>query len=330
MKKLVILPILALLLTGCANKSSSEPITTDTSATDSQITTSEDTDSNTTPSSDIPSISIGSQGDVSNWGDVLLYLEFALGDYARLVPSYTSRDYHVFFQQSQGVTAVQIDCKNIRSATPVESYSQVLTSNGFDVGEETPTMAYKLVSVVDALFLTYLQTGTTFSIVAYYVPVRDTNWPTQIIEELVGKDIPVCEADAYVYQYGENSRGYITVSIDCYSESGLGAMDRWLNRLARAGYAYSNQSGYYTAISSDGEIVLSFDDYYGDGTCIEISMYSLWPSYDMKITYGFELPLYSGEYSDWTSQYMTIGSTDYVVIYFDGVTSDSIANYGKQ
>lgn len=329
MKKLVILPLLALLLTGC-NTKPSEPISSDTSSTDTQITTSEDTNTDTTPSSDIPSISIGSQGNVSNWGDVLPYLEFALGDYARLVPSYTSRNYDVFFQQSEGITAVQINCNNIRSTTAVESYSSVLANNGFEVSEETPTMAYKLVSVVDALFLTYLQSDTTFSIVAYYVPVRDTNWPTQIVEELVGKDIPVCEADAYLYQYGENGRGYITVSIDCYSDNGLGVMDRYLKKLSRAGYEYTNQSGYYTAISPNGEIVISFDDYYGDGTCIEVAMYSLWPSYDYKITFGFELPKYGGDYTNWTSQYMTIGNTDYVAVYYDGVTADSVTTYGSQ
>ncbi|MCQ2517110.1 MAG: hypothetical protein MJ094_09690 [Saccharofermentans sp.] len=330
MKKLVILPILALLLTGCANKPSSEPITTDTSATDSEITTSEDTDSNTTPSSDIPNITISSQADTTGWDELMPYLSFALGDYAKYVPSYSSHDYHVSFQKQDDIVAVQVDCKNIRSTTAEDSYTTTLAMNEFQITDETPSRAYKLVSITDCLFITYLQEDTTFYLVAYYQVVRDVNWPTQLISTLVSKDVPVCEADAYAYQYGENARGYISVQIDCYSENGLNRMDNWLNRLSRAGYEYTNQSGWYTATSSDGEIIIQFDDYYGDGTCIEMSMYSLWPAYDMKVTFGFELPRYSGEYSNWYSRYMTLTSGEYFGIYYDGVTSASLTNYGNQ
>jgi len=107
-------------------------------------------------------------------------------------------------------------------------------------------------------------------------------------------------------------------------------LNNWLKKLSKAGYEYSNQSGYYTAYSSNGEIVMSFDDYYGDGTCIELSMYSLWPAYDIKCTFGFDLPRYSGDYTKWESLYTAINSTFYVCIYYDGVTPESLSVYGKQ
>lgn len=314
MKKQLILLTLAMLLSSCGAKGRSSSIS------------SADTTSSDTTDTETISITPETKAKVGDWSQLAPYLEFALGEYAQYVPSYRVHEYNVSYQVEGELTAIQIDCLKVASEDSETAYSEVLTLNGFQVVDNEPMYAYMMVSTFDCLYVDYLQSGTTFSILAYYRQVRVADWPTALVEELVGKNVPVLEADAYFYTYDVNVRGFIYVSVDCFFNNGIGTMDGWLKTLTKAGYEFTSQGGYYTAVSSDGEIIITFDDYYGDGTNIPLTIYSRWPSYDYKMTFGFDLPKYSGEYSDWGSFY----TGDYVVINYYDVDSTCLTTYANQ
>ena len=325
MEKLIkkILPILLIpFLIGCDSISSSNS---------SPLETTSNSDSSSISSPIETIIDEKSTIDTDNWDELMPYLNYALNDYSFDVPQFAVHNYHAEFIVQDEIIAIQIDCLNLLTDVAENTYTNILNKNEFQVVDNEPLYAYKMVSTFDCLYIYYLQNSSTFTIQAYYLTVRTPSWPTEEVSLVTGHKVPSLAADAYYYSVGLNGLNFIALNIDCFfNESSKERINQYVNVLTKDGYEITNQQGYYQAYSSDGEVVVSFNDYYGDGTCIEIRMYSLWPYIDFVSVFGFDLPRYSGTYTSWETKFLSIDNVTYACVYYDGVDETSLSIYGNQ
>lgn len=251
-------------------------------------------------------------------------LRQTIGDYISYLPVFTECKSAVSVnEESDGIEYTLIDCVTELSQTMSKMvYKTQLVDAGFQLTniDNGAMAAFKSVSTEYSLIAQFGSYEDHINIIAYLFKDKSQSWPSEYAIEVLGEDIPHYEANWYTGQVAIQS-GVKLFQIVCY-EVPANCIDEYYMTLKNAGYITRSNDSYYNAVHNTKLINLDFL-YDNDEHVLVIQGYkldsaSVWPEATIKNKFGFELPVYVDPAVTYLSGYENFqvfdGGEDYHVV----------------
>lgn len=193
-----------------------------------------------------------------------LALEEVLGDYASLFPVYAADSYElsVFMQQDSQTLRIVPDLKDVDANKALDDYTVALRLNSFVLSEvDNAVIAQQRVTEYQILVIQAGLEKQDFVIYTYIYQDKLTSWPTDLVLEVLGKEIPEVEAPYFQYQIQQITTTTYALVLACYGVTSS-YVSAYTEKLQDADYYVEQYYYYYIADKDDVEIIYYFNTEY--------------------------------------------------------------------
>lgn len=298
------------------------------------ISCSENNNVTSTTSVSLPTIGFNEIVETTSWDDQIEnVLSLIVGEENKmLIPEVTAERYvaAASIDETTSIPIAIINCYGTRESYVTKEYEQSLIDNNFLLSSEMPYGFMELTVTKDLVVQYELKLDgnneTCFELLVYTVEFRQENWPSDVIQDCIGEQIPVVTATSYEYYVDYTMDYKIRVSIYAYHVD-ENEINSYKQKLINDNYIIDDKDMYIDAVSEDGTIHIMFSDYYDD--TLYLNVYSDWPYPYIASVLGFDLPKLDNNEATLDFGFVQDGESEVLTIYYDNVDKDALYQYGE-
>lgn len=277
----------------------------------------------------------------TSWDEIIPVIECSVSkDSAKMVPSIYGDSYLAYWSKEKDeesgaeIYFTSVSCFGIRESMVTSLYEKELENNGFLLSSSY-NYGYKDISYTEELVVQYELVSEDneygmahFDLLIYEVKMKEEEFPTNLIEETIGFNVPTLEGKSYEYYSTIGTNYEIQFALYAYfcEEN---ALSNYVTLLQSSNYTVSLTDGIYFASRNDKLVDLLFYQY--DESTIYLRISSSWPYLYIIDYLGFDLPKLDSGYTSLSFSFVAITeNTEALCIYYDGTKEESLSLYSNK